>query len=172
MKRSETFPAGHWQINLNDGLGKGSELSRFVNSREVYKHNILQAQAGYYVVNRLLLGVGFTWSSEWSPQRADAESFTDFMKGPLLRYQFTNSKVSPFLAASYQFGTRSTGPRSLLDYAGSSVHSTLLSGGINIGLTSRLRVDASYGVQFKTFINQSIIHHYPQIGINYVFGSK
>lgn len=171
-KKKEKFSAGQWQIGAKDGISKGNELSRFVNSQEVYRHNILQAQAGCFIVNRLLVGVGLTWSKEWSIRRPDQESFTDFMKGPFLRYQFTQTSVSPFLEVSYQFGKRSTGTRSLLDYVGSSVRSTLLSGGVNVSLTAHLRLEASYGIQFKTFIDQSIMHHYPQLGVNYAFGGK
>ena len=171
-KRKETFSAGHWQVNLKDGLGKGNELSEFFNGQQVYRHNILQAQAGYYVVDGLLVGIGFSWSREWSPDRPIQESFTDFMKGPLIRYQFTNSRVSPFLEASYQFGRRNTDLRTILDFISSSAHSTLLNTGVSIGLTSFLRVDASYGVQFKTFVNQSFINTYPQVGVNYVFGGQ
>lgn len=170
--RKENFSAGQWQISLKDGIGKGNELSRFVNGQEVYKHNILQAQAGCFIVNRLLVGIGFTWSREWSIRQPDQESFTDFMKGPLLRYQFTRTSVSPFLEVSYQFGKRSTGARSVLDYVGYSVRSTLLNGGVNVSLTPHLRLEASYGIQFKTFIDQSIMHHYPQLGVNYAFGGK
>lgn len=171
-KKKEKFSAGQWQIGLKDGIGKGNELARFVNSQKAYRHNILQAQAGCFIVKRLLVGIGFTWSREWSTQRPEQENFTDFMKGPLLRYQFTRTSVSPFLEVSYQFGKRSTGARSVLDYVGSSVRSTLLSGGVNVSLTAHLRLEASYGIQFKTFIDQSIMHHYPQLGVNYAFGGK
>lgn len=170
QKKKEIFSAKYWQVSIKDGLSRGSELYKYFNGREDNKHNIFQAQASYYIVNRLSLGVGFTWSTEWSLRRPQEVSFTDFMKGPLIRYQFTASKVSPFLEASYQFGRRNTGPRSLLDYFSSSVHSTLISGGMSIGLTPHLRADASYGLQFKTFGGRSITHHYPQIGISYVFG--
>ena len=152
----KSFTRGQWQLGLKDGYGRGDLLRN---------HNNFQVHTGYYLADKLLVGLGANWSKEWEGDF----KFNDFTVGPLARYQFTRTRVSPFIEASYQFGRRSTGSNSGISYPSVSIKSAFITPGLSIGVASSLRVDISYGFQY--LINgYTAVYGQPQVGINYLFG--
>ncbi len=156
----KTFASGHWQVGLTGGYGRGSIFDN---------HTVFQARAGYYVVNKLLLGIGASWANEGEGSIA----LHDLAVGPLARYQFTHTRLSPFIEASYQFGRRSVNAEWRMSYPGyASMQTALVSPGLSIRVASSWRVDASYGLQFTTLGGYNHSFSKPQFGINYLFGGN
>ena len=152
----KSFTRSQWQIGLKDGYGRGDLLRN---------HTDFQAHMGYYLVNKLLVGIGASWSKEWE----GGFKFNDFTAGPLARYQFTRTRFSPFIQASYQLGERSTGRNSGISYPSVSTQFAFITPGLSIGVASSLRIDISYGFQY--LINgYTTVYGQPQFGINYLFG--
>lgn len=150
--------SGRWQMGLKDGYGQGDLLKHY---------NSLQAHAGYYVIDKLLIGIGAGWSNMWSGSIA----FHDLTGGPLIRYQLMRARFSPFLEASYQFGQRRANPEWQASYPSASVQKAFISPGLSIAVMPSLRVDISYG--FQRLINgYTDPNGYPQLGVNYLVGGK
>ena len=72
---NKSSSAHQWQATLIGGLGKSEELGMHYNPKGNYRHSIIQAQAGYYIINRLMIGIGLSWSNEWSLEKREQESF-------------------------------------------------------------------------------------------------
>lgn len=154
----KSFTRGQWQVDLRDGYGRGSLFDN---------HNAIQIHSGYYIVDKLLLGIGAKWSKEW----VGDVSFNELTLGPLARYQFTRGRLSPYIEASYQFGRRRSGANSSISYPSLNMQSVSFSPGLSVGLASSLRIDISYGFQYliNGFTN---LYGQPQLGINYLFPNK
>ena len=116
------FKKGTEQITLSYGYGSGY----LVQNRSVTK-----LQAGYYVANRLLVGVGSSLAREWL---GEAHTEGQFSVGPLVRYQITSSRLSPFAEVTYQFG-RPTPAHN---------QAAMFTSGINFGLLPQIRLEADY----------------------------
>lgn len=143
------FRKGSQQLTISYGYGQGN----LVENRSV-----TQIQAGYYVANRLLVGVAGSMMREWI-----GEFHTDnrFSAGPLVRYQFTSSRLSPFAQLAYQLGNPTVDP--------TRHQAVVFTPGINLALFSQVRIDASYGFLFIP--NRERIGQ-PQLGATILFGNK
>lgn len=156
----KTFASGRWQTGLTGGYGRGSIFDN---------HTVFQARGGYYVVDKLLVGIGASWAKESEGSIA----LHDLAVGPLARYQFTHTRLSPFIEASYQFGRRRVNAEWRMSYPGyASTQTALVSPGLSIKLASSWRVDVSYGFQFTTLDGYNYSFGKPQFGINYLFGGN
>jgi hypothetical protein len=152
-----TFQAGSWQLGLKEGYSRGNLLKN---------RNSLQLHAGYFLVKRLSVGLNATWSKEW----INDFSYNDLSAGPYVRYQFTSTRFSPFLEASYQLGKRSIGEYASVSYPSLSMQSTQINPGVSIGLGKSLRLELSYGLQWIYFSSnrpQSVGQ--PLLGLTYLF---
>lgn len=150
-----TFQAASWQLGLKDGYGQGNLLKN---------RNSLQLHAGYFLVKQLAVGLNATWSKEW----VNNFNYYDLLAGPYVRYQFTTTRFSPFLEASYQVGKRSSGEGSSISYPSVAMQSTQISPGVSIGLSRSIRLELSYGLQWVYFSNNSQSFGQPQIGLTYL----
>jgi post-segregation antitoxin (ccd killing protein) len=148
------FATGSWQVGLKEGYGRGN---LFKNRNGLHFHT------GYYIVNNLLVGVGAVWSKEWFGDY----NLNDFTVGPFARYQFLNTRISPFMEASYQFGQQKQ--LAVQDRQSAAIRSTFINTGLSIRLVSQLRADLSYGLQFANN-NQSFGQ--AQLGLNYLFNKR
>lgn len=148
------FAAGSWQFGVKGGYGKGN----LVRDRSG-----LHLHSGYYVANKLMVGLGAAWSREWTEQ----VSVNDLSAGPFARYQFTTTRCSPFVEASYQFGQRSS------TYPGSvdtTIQAGYISPGLSIRLFNQLRADISYSIQFSPRSSYTESFGQAQIGFTYLVG--
>ncbi|MFD2935201.1 hypothetical protein [Spirosoma flavum] len=143
------FGKGSEQLTVTYGYGRGSLAEN---------RSVIQIQAGYYVANRLLIGVAGSMMRKWI-----GELHTDnkFSAGPLVRYQFTSSRLSPFAQLAYQLGNPTLDP--------TRHQAVMFTPGVNLALLSQVRIEASYGFLFipsRERIGQ------PQLGATILFGSK
>ncbi len=92
----DSFNKGNWQVGIRDGRVGGNLIG---------KRNTLQLHSGYYLAKQLAVGLSGTWGREGFRNYA----FHDITAGPYLRYQFTATRLSPFIDLSYQFGKRLAG---------------------------------------------------------------
>lgn len=150
-----TFHAGRWQLGVKEGYGRGNLLKN---------RNSLQLHAGYFLVKQLAVGLNATWSKEW----VDDFNYHDLSAGPYVRYQFTTTRFSPFLEASYQVGKRSSGEGSSISYPSVSMQSTQISPGVSVGLLKSMRLELSYGLQWIYFSSITQYFGQPQIGLTYL----
>jgi hypothetical protein len=154
------FTRKSWQIGIQGGYSKAEFISR---------NSTIQLYGGYFVANKLLVGLSGTWVGEWTRNFLHENTLTI---GPAIRYQLTQTRISPFLAASYQIGARTltianvtvnpaavvtvvttpTGSYSTISgsnfsYSSSNkptaIHSRSLTAGISIGVVSSMRVDVA-----------------------------
>lgn len=173
-KASTGFASGSWQFGLKEGYGSGN----------IYPNrNGLHLFAGRYVTNKLLVGLGAAWSKEWN-RHYNGYSFHDLSVGPFVRYQFTTTRFSPFVEASYQLCGRNSiqGVETAIinGYAtvtGKSptgfVRPAFISPGLSIRLGKPLRLDLSYSFQYTFLTNNTPSldsFEQAQIGLNYSIG--
>jgi hypothetical protein len=114
---------------------------------------------GYYIADRLLIGLASSYTRELAEPVLNKNVFS---VGPLIRYQFISGRISPFTELSYQFGRRHTSLEQSLSFTP----------GLSIGLLAGLRLDLGYNFQY---INSGYFEggaNQPQVGINYLFASR
>lgn len=151
-----TFHAGRWQLGIKEGYGQGCLLKN---------RNSFQLHAGYFLINKLAVGLNATWSKEW----VGDFGYNDLSSGPYIRYQFTNSWISPFLEASYQVGERSSDDVPGVSYSSLSIQSTQINSGLSLGLLESLRLDLSYRLEWIYLSGRPQGFNHPQVGITYLF---
>lgn len=164
------YSHGSWLVGLQGGSSPDNLLSHYVT---------VQPYGGYFVANNLLLGVGGSSIRQYNTSDLQLATYTG---GPLVRYQLTRTRFSPFIAASYQIGQQSQlgtplplatglfiGPGNRL------VHSRLVKLGINVGLVRALQVDAALcwqdivSTSDLTIRSRNMVPQF-QFGLNYQFG--
>jgi hypothetical protein len=128
-----------WQLGIQGGYSKAQFLANNLTT---------QFYGGYYVANKLMLGASASWSGEWTKRVIETNLLS---VGPAIRYQFTQTRLSPFVAAAYRFGTYTftsqdysstsgnSGFRTYQNNTISGIHSRSVSVGLTIGITSALR---------------------------------
>ncbi|MVM34273.1 hypothetical protein GO755_29855 [Spirosoma sp. HMF4905] len=149
-----TFSKGSWQIGLKDGYGSSPILGN---------RNTAQLTAGYYVANRLLIGLAGSYTRELSEYVINRNLVS---LGPLVRYQFISGRISPYAELSYQLGRRGTNTEQLVSFTP----------GLSIGLLAGLRLDLSYNFQYSHLdLGYNLFgeaSRQPQIGISYLIKSR
>ncbi len=117
---------GSQQLTISYGYGRGNL---------VQNRSVTQIQAGYYVADRLLIGVVGSMMREWI-----GELHTDnkFSAGPLVRYQFTSSRLCPFTQLAYQLGNPTVNP--------TRHQAVVFTPGVSLALLSQVRIEASCGL--------------------------
>ncbi|QHV97180.1 hypothetical protein [Spirosoma endbachense] len=162
------FTRKSWQIGIQGGYSKAEFISR---------NSTIQLYGGYFVANKLSMGLSGTWVAEWTRNVLHENTLTI---GPAIRYQLTQTRISPFLAASYQIGARTltianvtvnpaavvtvittpTGSYTTISgsnftYSSSNkptaIHSRSLTAGISVGVVSSMRVDVALNWQGNAF---------------------
>jgi hypothetical protein len=143
------FSKGSQQLTLSYGYGRGN-LAR--------NRSVTQIQAGYYVANRLLIGVAGSMMREWI---GDLHTDNSFSAGLFVRYQFTSRRLSPFAQLAYQLGNPIVDP--------TRHQAVVLTPGVNWALFSQIRLEASYGllvIPSRERIGQA------QLGATILLGTK
>lgn len=143
------FSKGSQQLTVNYGYGRGNLAAN---------RSVTQIQAGYYVANRLLIGVAGSMMREWI---GEFHTNNKFSVGPFARYQFTSSRLSPFAQLAYQLGNPTTYP--------GRHQAVVFTPGINLALFSQVRLEASYGFLFIPSVERI---GQPQLGATILFGNK
>lgn len=146
---NNVFDKGTGQLSITYGAGRGLLLSNL---------NGIDLQAGYYVAHRLLIGVTGSLINEWA---SDWQLQPTFSAGPFVRYQFSATRLSPFVALAYQLGRPTVSP---------TVNQAVsISPGVNFALLPPLRLEASYRLLVLPPGDQ---FGYPQLGATFLFGLK
>lgn len=143
------FSEGSKQFTVSYGYSQGSLLQN---------RNVIGINAGYYVANRLMVGVAGSLMREWL---GELNTGTKFSAGPLVRYQFTASRLSPFAQLAYQLGNPTVDP--------TRHQAVLFTPGVNLALLAQVRIEASYSFLFIP--NRERIGQ-PQLGATILFGNK
>ncbi|MBN8822836.1 MULTISPECIES: hypothetical protein [unclassified Spirosoma] len=149
------FQTGSWQMGVKEGYTQGNLLKN---------RNSLQVHGSYFLVKQLAVGIAASWSREW----VGDFGYTDLSVGPYARYQFTKTRLSPFLEASYQFGKRRANEVSGMSYASLAIQSTQLTPGISISLLKPLRLDLSYRFEWVDLSTNIQAFGLPQVGLTYL----
>ncbi|QHV99406.1 porin family protein [Spirosoma endbachense] len=166
------FSPGAWQIGLKSGYSPGSSFPNRFST---------QLQLGYFVGNRWSVGLETSWVREWR----NSPVLTSVGVGPRVHYQLTNSKLSPYLAASYQVGKQWLDSLEITYKPRRLTHSVSLTPGLSWQLSSKLRLDLSYRFEYylsyrfnRTSYQEYALSRYfeyyqvPQLGITYFLGRK
>jgi hypothetical protein len=162
---AKSFDKGNWQVGTRDGRVGGNLIG--------YR-NTLQLHSGYYLANQLAVGLSGTWGREGSMSYA----FHDITVGPYLRYQFTATRISPFIDLSYQFGRRLASEGngasfgSGFTFADPTIKSTQISPGVSVGIMPCLRAEINYHFQWITNGNRTEYIGQPQFGLTYLFAKN
>lgn len=171
------YAKGTWLVGLQAGYSKGNLMTNYL---------ITHMQGGYFVADKLLIGVNTTQSWEWYKSAYD----NTLSIGPMVRYQFTRTRISPFLVASYQVGSRRSGSSEIqgTNPTGTTpviailspnfpktVHSRSFGAGVSVGITPALKLDALINWQDKAYNASDGLYLYrgvyqPQIGLTYLLG--
>lgn len=85
------FSRNAWLAGFQVGYSKGTYGKE--------RYSATQAYGGYFVANKIALGLAATWGRESFGAAQDVA----ISAGPLVRYQFTRSRFSPFIVGAYQF---------------------------------------------------------------------
>ncbi|WP_020602336.1 hypothetical protein [Spirosoma spitsbergense] len=153
----DSFNKGNWQVGVRDGR-VGGNLIGF--------RNTLQLHSGYYVANQLAVGLSSTWGREG----AGSYAFHDITAGPYLRYQFTATRISPFVDLSYQFGKRLAGEG--FTFMNPVIQSAQISPGVSLGVTPFLRAEINYHFQWLSNGNRTEYIGQPQFGLTYLLAKN
>jgi len=153
------FSKGSWQVGLRDGYQGGILIGN---------RNTLQLHADYYLVNQLAVGISGTWAREGTSYAA----FHDLTVGPYVRYQFTATRLSPFVDLSYQVGKRISGDEKVFTDESLNMQSSQISPGVSIGVTRFLRAEVSYHFQWIYLSNWTEYIGQPQLGITYLLNRR
>ncbi|MCX6214158.1 hypothetical protein [Spirosoma sp.] len=175
------YQQGTWLVGIQGGYSNGNLMKNYL---------ISHAQGGYFVADKLLIGLSSTQSWEWIRSAHD----NILAVGPMVRYQFTRTRISPFLTAAYQVGSRKSGSSEiqatilLPQPNGSTTTVTLLApsfpktvysrsfgAGVTIGITPALKLDALISWQDKVYKADDGLYSYmgvyqPQLGLSYLLG--
>ena len=143
------FSKGSKQVTASYGYGQGNLLQN---------RNVIGIQAGYYLANRLMVGVAGSLMREWID---NLNSGNKFSAGPVVRYQFTASRLSPFAQLSYQLGNPVLGLPNR--------QAVFVTPGVNLALLAQVRLEASYSL---LFIPSSEWIGQPQIGATILLGTN
>jgi len=177
---SKPFARKTWLLGLQGGYSKANFLANNLTA---------QLYGGYFVTNKLLLGLSGTGLAEWTNTIVHDNMLAI---GPQIRYQLTQTRFSPFLAASYQFGRYTyssieattsvtngstvAGMSIAQGHAALTVHSRSFTAGLSIGITRTLRADI--GLKWQDIIRPSEVVKVgsnslwqPQLGVSYTIVS-
>ncbi|UFH52816.1 hypothetical protein [Spirosoma sp. KNUC1025] len=163
------FNRKDWLFGFQVGYSKNSYLHE--------RYSATQAYGGYFVANKLALGLSASWSRESFIAAHDAT----FSVGPLLRYQFTRSRVSPFIVGAYQWGQATVSSTNTKTFPMAENQRSIQSGYAGLGTSIRVvaewRVDLLLTWQDKPAAPESGIqgrYHLlqAQIGANYLINRK
>lgn len=163
------FARKTWQIGLHSGYSPGSDYQNRIG---------VQIHGGRFIANKLLIGLGVAYNEEWEPEISIRQSTVSF--GPLIRYQLTRSRVSPFIEATYQLGQSSLKFGSVSRQLFGARHSGAVTPGLSVRVTPLLRIDVQYRMQYdlsnanQSYFTQRYIKHIyqPQIGIVYLLRKR
>ncbi|GAB3941107.1 hypothetical protein GCM10028805_03820 [Spirosoma harenae] len=156
-----SFKKKSWQIGVRDWRQGGNLIGI---------RNTLQLHAGYYLANQLAVGISGTWGREGTSWGA----FHDITLGPYARYQFTSTRISPFVDVSYQIGRRSSWDDAFT-FSSIGIQSAQISPGVSVGVTRFLRAELNYHFQWIFQSGSGFWGEYigqPQLGLTYLFNRK
>ncbi|QMW05222.1 hypothetical protein [Spirosoma foliorum] len=184
---SQPFARGSGLIGLQAGYSQGVWFGRNLT---------IHPYGGYFVANKLLLGVTGTISQEGFDRVREIINSV----GPMIRYQITRTRLSPFLTASCQIGQRTlsgadsrtttqtqvVGGQVITSTSGSYVFSDgiphliytrSMGAGLSMGVSRALWIDLAVTSQDQAVSPGSKIDSYTilwqlQAGLNYKLGGR
>ncbi|GAB4052741.1 hypothetical protein [Spirosoma litoris] len=184
---SQPFARGSWLVGVQAGYSQGVWFGRNLT---------VHPYGGYFVANKLLLGVTGTISQEGFDQVREMINSV----GPMVRYQLTRTRISPFLTASCQIGQRTLsgsdsrtttqtqviGGQVITSTSGSYIfgdgtphliYTRSMSAGLSMGVTRALRIDLALTSQDQAVSPGSKVDSYTilwqlQAGLNYKLGGR
>ncbi|QDK81873.1 hypothetical protein EXU85_25990 [Spirosoma sp. KCTC 42546] len=92
IDRSLPFSRHTWLAGFQMGYSKGTYSNERYSATHLY--------GSYFVVDKLAIGLAASRGQE----NLGAAQDVAISVGPMVRYQFTRTRLSPFLVGSYQFG--------------------------------------------------------------------
>ncbi|RIV18679.1 hypothetical protein DYU11_27300 [Fibrisoma montanum] len=164
---SQSFDRGNWQFTARGGYLRGILFRNRINA---------QLNAGYFVADKLLLGVSGLYTREWFGKAG----YQTLGAGPMVHWQITRTRVSPFVELSYQFERRTLTSPGVTRQEPGLQRSALFMPGLSIGLSPALRAELSYGFQYNVrtlsdgFSSRRYKGYYihPQFGLSYTVARK
>lgn len=154
--KQRAFGQRSWQVGVQGGYSQGNLLRNYASG---------QLYAGYFLADKFMIGLAGILTREW----VDDLDQQRIGIGPVVRYQATRSRVSPFLEVSYQIGRQSINFGSAPGRSVNTVHSGSVTPGLSLRVLSSLRADLSYRFQRDgRYMNQ----FQPQVGLNYAVARK
>ncbi len=137
------------------------------------------SRLGYFLVDNFVTGIDFITSNATAKEDGDVYKSYTFAIGPFARYYFGQTKVKPFIDASFGFGkNNSEYDSSNVHYSDDKVKSKLSAfdagGGISFVLTPKVtfEVGISYGnatSKYKTHYNEDAKNKVTGVGSNVGF---
>lgn len=131
------------------------------------------AYGGYFIANKLLLGLNGGYATDWS--NTVEGHVSSWLTGPFIRYYLTSSRVTPFAEASYQFGQFMISSPYNMGQAGirHSANTLSFTGGLGVRLTQAFRLELAYNYQADRFSPAPLVQRnwqgYPQAGLSAFF---
>jgi hypothetical protein len=177
--QAQNFQKGTWLIGLQSAYR--------LQSDDFFKHGaFVKAYGGYFISNKLLVGLTGTRSLQRAPISFKSTTYT---VGPLLRYQLTQTRVSPYLMTSFQIGQRKSSGDWQFDNPNVGVinysvqdrslrYSRSLGMGLLISVVSGLKLEGSLIWQdFEGAPNLKLnlkdkTNYQVQVGATYQFGNR
>lgn len=156
-ERQATFRTGTWLAGLTgSGFYRGSAFGR----------HLYGLRAGYFALDRTLVGVkahylrsNSDWGGEW------------LTAGPLLRYQFTRTRVSPFVELAYAWGRTWAGGRGAPGFD-PHVQYASFAPGLNVRLGPYLRLETALELLSRGSFGKRGGSSFLQVGISHQVGKK
>jgi hypothetical protein len=175
----QPFKTGTWLAGLQTGYSNGL----------VFGHNLTaNAYVGCFVASKLWVGLSSTWSLE----RLNDLQEKSIALGPMVRYQLTRSRFSPYVVAAYQLGNRFTSGQGYVDEhrggfyipphaSNRTKFYPSFGAGMSVRISPSIRIDLGFswsepwdsfaegirdGVRLKEGLYQ------PRVGLTYAFSSK
>lgn len=177
--QAQTFQKGTWLVGLQSAYR--------LQSDDYFKHGaLLKAYGGYFISNKLLVGLTGTRAQYKAPISLESTTYT---VGPILRYQLTQTRVSPYLMTSFQIGQRESSGDWQFDAPNVGIvnipvqdrrlrYSRSLGIGLLVSVVPGLKLEGSLIWQdFEDTPNQRLIlrdktNYQVQVGATYQFGNR
>ncbi|GAB3955517.1 hypothetical protein GCM10028805_43290 [Spirosoma harenae] len=164
-----------WLAGFQVGYSKGSYGHERYSATHLY--------GGYFVVNKLAIGLAASRGQESFGAAQDVA----LSVGPMIRYQFTRTRLSPFVVGSYQFGQATvSGLRSKVSPSGTTaaddiqnrpIQSRYVGMGLSLRVIRACRLDVLLTWQDKPGATELGINGQynllqAQLGVNYLIDRK
>lgn len=179
--QAQPFQKGTWLVGLQGAYQ--------LKHDQFFKHSVLlKVQGGYFIANKLLIGLSGTRSQQKAPESFKSTIYT---LGPTVRYQLTQTRFSPYLMTSFQLGQSRASGDLLLELPNGDVinysawqsspyrmYSRSLGVGLLVSIVSGLKLEGS--LIWQDFVERPNLNlnlrddtnYQAQVGLTYQFGNR